>query len=251
MTPAPHHDELGVTTGFEWSRYLEKPSQLARVFFFVSCGVLGAAIFIAWALVATSDFSGKSDRLVFPPAFIVSTVFLAFGSWHLECACRQVRIERQDPFRQHLLRALIYGIAFVSTQTYGLWCFMAQQAIASLIGVRGGAFAFVVMHGVHFVVALLFVVFVLLRAIANRYDHEYSWGVVFCTWFWHALGILWLIIMGALLLASTLLHNEQDEWSTARIEMGAARNITRDSIATISEPSIARPLAAHYSFEKP
>jgi len=215
MPLPPTHDDVNTASAFEWSRYLEQPSRLARVFFVASCGVLGIAVLIAWVLVETSRFVGTSDRLVFPPAFIVSTVFLALGSWHLESACSWVRVERQDRFRRHLLRALIYGTAFVSTQTYGLWCFLAQQQIASLIGVRGGAFSFVVMHGVHFVVALLFVVFVLLRAIANRYDHEYSWGVVFCAWFWHALGILWLIIMGALLLASTILHNEQDEWSRA------------------------------------
>lgn len=217
MTLQSSDNDLGVTEGFSWSRYLEQPSRLALAFFVLSCAVLGIAVLIAWALVTTSAFIGASDRLVFPPAFLVSTVFLALGSWHLEGACRTVRLERQVPFRQHLLRALVYGIAFVSTQTYGLWCFLAQQQIASLIGVRGGAFAFVVMHGVHFVVALLFVVFVLLRAIANRYDHEYSWGVVFCAWFWHALGVLWLIIMGALLLASTLLHNESDDWATALI----------------------------------
>lgn len=195
------------------SRYLESPSNLALVFFALSLLVLGFSGAVTWALISTSQFVGAADRLVFPPAFILSTVCLGFGSWHLEAACRWVRIERQRQFRQNLLRALAYGLAFVSTQSYGLWCFLAQREIASLIGVRGGAFAFVVMHGVHFVVALLFVLFVLLRALANRYDHEYSWGVVFCAWFWHALGVLWLIILGALLLASTMLHNEPNEWA--------------------------------------
>ena len=63
------------------------------------------------------------------------------------------------------------------------------------------AFAFALLHGVHFIVALLFVVFVFLRAFADRYDHEYSWGVTFCAWFWHALGIAWLAIMTAFLIA--------------------------------------------------
>jgi heme/copper-type cytochrome/quinol oxidase subunit 3 len=58
------------------------------------------------------------------------------------------------------------------------------------------------MHGVHFIVALLFVAFVFLQGLANRYDHEYSWGVTFCAWFWHALGIIWLVIVAGFVIAA-------------------------------------------------
>lgn len=225
MSQLFHDDENTSTLSTQWARILEQPSRFAPIFFGLSLAVLGLATVMAWALIATSRFQGATDRLVFPPAFGVSTLLLVLGSWHLEAACRWVRIERQAWFRRNLVRALVCGIAFVSTQTYGLWCFLAQREIASLMGVRGGAFAFVVMHGVHFVVALLFVVFVLLRAIANRYDHEYSWGVVFCAWFWHALGILWFIIMGALWLASSLLHNEPNEWAASEVRVRAIASI--------------------------
>jgi len=101
---------------------------------------------------------------------------------------------------------VIFGTTFVAIQTYAMWCLLiAQRSSADVTGLRNGAFAFVAMHGLHFVVALLFVAFVLLRALADRYDHEYSWGVTFCAWFWHTLGIVWLMIMSAFLVGSTVL----------------------------------------------
>ncbi len=51
------------------------------------------------------------------------------------------------------------------------------------------------LHGVHFVIALLFVAWITVNAFADRYDHEYFGSVTFCAWFWHALGIVWMAIL--------------------------------------------------------
>jgi hypothetical protein len=53
----------------------------------------------------------------------------------------------------------------------------------------------VALHAMHFTLALMFLVWVTLGAFADRYDHEYFWGVVVCAWFWHALGIAWGCIL--------------------------------------------------------
>lgn len=191
---------------FTLNRFLQSQSNLALVFFVLSCALLSLAGGAAWLLVQTSSFTANSDRLVFPPAFLLSTGCLLAGSWTLHRACHFVRIERQQLFRQQLTRSLLIGTGFVAVQTYAMWCLLiSQRASADVTGLRDGAFAFVAMHGLHFVVALLFVAFVLLRALADRYDHEYSWGVTFCAWFWHTLGIVWLMIMAAFLVGSTVL----------------------------------------------
>ena len=57
------------------------------------------------------------------------------------------------------------------------------------------------LHALHLSVALLFLAFVGTRAGADRYDHEYHWGVRFCAWFWHALGIAWLLILAIFAIA--------------------------------------------------
>ena len=185
------------------SRYLQRASNLALCFFTLSSVLLLIAGSVAWLLVRWLGFSPDDSRLLFPSSFGISTVLLAAGSFTLHRAALLVRVERQLAFRRHLLLALSVGMAFVSVQTYGMWCLLAQRQGAVAIGLNQGAFAFVLMHGVHFIVALLFVMFVVLRAFADRYDHEYSWGVTFCAWFWHALGIAWLVIMGGFLVASS------------------------------------------------
>ncbi|MBI1315178.1 hypothetical protein GC176_28135 [bacterium] len=185
------------------SRYLRRPSNLALCFFTLASLLLMVAGGAAWLLVRWPGIPTASHRLLFPASFGVSTLLLTAGSVALHRASLLVRIERQLAFRRNLIVALAAGTAFVAVQTYGLCCLLAQRDGALAIGLKQGAFAFVLMHGVHFVVAFLFVTFVVLRAFADRYDHEYSWGVTVCAWFWHALGLAWLAIMGGFLAAAT------------------------------------------------
>jgi heme/copper-type cytochrome/quinol oxidase subunit 3 len=53
------------------------------------------------------------------------------------------------------------------------------------------------LHAVHVSVALMVLSYVTLRGLSDRYDHEYSFGVAFCAWCWHILGIFWVFILGA------------------------------------------------------
>lgn len=184
------------------NRFLQRRSNLALTFFLLSAVTLSVSIGGAWLMIRTSSFVPTEDRFLFPPAFAVSTVLLILGSVSLQTASYHVRCERQRLFRRRMLQALCVGIAFVIFQTQGLACLLPQKKVAQEIGLRDGAFAFALMHGVHFIVALLFVAFVFLQGLANRYDHEYSWGVTFCAWFWHALGIIWLAIVAGFVIAA-------------------------------------------------
>ena len=186
---------------FEFNRFLQRPSNLALAFFCLSSVLLGVSFAGAWGLIEGLSFRPARDRILFPIAFAASTALLAGGSLLLHHASRLVRFERQLDFRRSLAGALALGTVFVAAQTYGLWCLIAQHEAAKAVGLKDGAFAFVLLHGVHFVVALLFVAFIYLRALADKYDHEYSWGVTCCVWFWHALCIAWLAIMAAFLIA--------------------------------------------------
>jgi heme/copper-type cytochrome/quinol oxidase subunit 3 len=83
-----------------------------------------------------------------------------------------------------------------------LLCLIGNQVAED---VQTGANAFIViigiLHAMHFSLALLFLVWVTLNALADRYDHEYSWGVALCAWFWHGLGIVWLCILVVIAIA--------------------------------------------------
>ena len=174
---------------------------LARRFFVLSLGLLVAAILIA--KIGVRWFGDEPPaRSVMPTPFWISTVFLFAGSVTLQRAAWLVRVQQIEPFRRWLMLSLTAGTLFVGLQSCGLWRLIQNQTpVGQSIpnSAETGANAFVVMvaglHGVHFVVALLFVAWITVNAYADRYDHEYSWGVSFCAWFWHTLGLLWLAIL--------------------------------------------------------
>jgi cytochrome c oxidase subunit 3 len=122
---------------------------------------------------------------------------LGLGSYALQRAVRSVRQERQQQFRNWLRAALVLGSLFIGVQSYGLWSIFPQNRDASdaSLGATPFIIVLVALHGIHFLVAVLFVCFVAARAAAHRYDHEYYWGVLVCSWFWHVLGIIWLGIL--------------------------------------------------------
>jgi cytochrome c oxidase subunit III len=187
-----------------FNQFLKRRSNVAVGFFVLSVLTLAVSFGGAWLLLRASPVAPLENRFQFPPAFAVSTVLLLLGSVSLQTASYHVRCERQRLFRRRMLQSLIVGIGFVIFQTQGLWILLPQKKAAVEIGLRDGAFAFAfaLMHGVHFIVALLFVVYVLLQSLVGRYDHEYSWGVTFCAWFWHALGIIWLVIVSGFVIAA-------------------------------------------------
>ena len=175
---------------------LPSKSELALRFFVLSVGLLLVAIFIAAVGIRLSDSAGNPSRSVMPIAFWISTALLAVGSATLHQAAWDVRRQRLEPFRRQLASSLLAGTLFVGVQCAGLWRLVQNQDPQAA---ETGANAFVVMvagmHGVHIVVALLFIAWVTVNAYGNRYDHEYSSSVTFCAWFWHALGIAWLVIL--------------------------------------------------------
>ncbi|MFM9961198.1 MAG: heme-copper oxidase subunit III [Planctomycetaceae bacterium] len=177
-------------------------SLLARRFFVLSSGLLALAVMIAISGIHWSSRT-PSERSIMPSAFWISSAFLIAGSVTLQRAAWLVRVQRLESFRRWLIVSLISGTLFVGVQICGLWRLAQNQTRPGQSlpdSAETGANALVAMfaglHGVHFVIALLFVAWITVNAFANRYDHEYSSGVTFCAWFWHTLGIVWLMILG-------------------------------------------------------
>jgi heme/copper-type cytochrome/quinol oxidase subunit 3 len=188
---------------YEFGRHLQKPGAFAVVFFLVAVVVLSVALGTAWLAGSLTPPAVISNRIAVIASFIVSTGLLGSGSWQLVRASGFVRLERRQEFRRCLVLALAAGSTFVSVQAYGLQSLITQHSVDIATGIKHAAFAFILLHAIHVVVALLFVVFVYLRALTDHYDHEYSWGVSFCGWFWHGLGIVWIAILAVFTVAGT------------------------------------------------
>ncbi len=177
-------------------------SEFALRFFFVSLALVVVASGITQALIHWVGPRQAGASLVVPPTFWITTVLLITGGASLQIGLNKVRLEKQRPFRQALLAALASGTAFVGIQSYGLWCLMQQQN-PSEAAIAAGAFVlvFAALHALHFSVAMLFLVFVTVNGFAERYDHEYYWGVTVCTYFWHALSVVWFCILCVIAIA--------------------------------------------------
>lgn len=184
-------------------RYDHEPSTFARRFFWLTVSVFSISYAVARLLVLCNSGRPPHSWGHFPPAFGISSILLLVGSLALRNALQAVRVERTARFRRALLVALGAGTLFVAVQSFGLWCLILQQQPED---VSTGVNAFIVMlaalHGLHFIVALMFLSYVTIKGFAARYDHEYFWGVQVCTWFWHALGIIWLAILGVFLITA-------------------------------------------------
>jgi cytochrome c oxidase subunit III len=181
---------------------LPSRSEFAVRFAVVSAVLLALACALCLLLLRVFPPLPTKSPTQFSPAFAVSTLLLAVGSVSLWRAHGLVRRERQAPFRRNLITALAAGTAFVGTQSYALTCLIRQQP-PDEAATGAGAFVAVIaaLHAMHFVVALLCLVFITVWAFADRYDHEYYWGVTVCTWFWHILGIVWVVVLGVMAIA--------------------------------------------------
>ncbi|MEY2727347.1 MAG: hypothetical protein RLZZ458_3214 [Planctomycetota bacterium] len=170
---------------------------LARRFFLAT--ILQAAIVLAVSLALGAIFGKQmpADRLRLPWAFVISTLLLAAGSWQLEMARLAVKREKQPEFRRALLHALISAMAFVAVQGFGLWAMDkgGRSEQDTQLGVHGFVIMFTALHAMHFLVAQSILLWVTISAFADRYDHEYSWGVTFAAGFWHILGVVWMCIL--------------------------------------------------------
>jgi cytochrome c oxidase subunit 3 len=180
----------------------ESLSGLALRFFLLATTLLALAGGIAASIPRRPELIGSAAGLSVPPIFALSTFCLAIGSLALIRAEFAVAREKQPAFRRSLVAALASGTVFVTVQAYALGSFLAERretpsarGLAMFVTIAAG------LHVLHFLVAWLFLVFITLQAHADRYDHEYHWGVTVCAWFWHALGIVWLAVLAAFLIA--------------------------------------------------
>jgi cytochrome c oxidase subunit 3 len=174
----------------------EPRSAYALQFFLLAATSLIVGIVVALMLIKVFPSSPTSPANHFPAAFGMSTCLLFSGSWSLYRAVAHVRREQQAPFRRRLMLALTAGTMFVGVQTYALTSLIRKQPPDDAsTGAAAFVAVFAALHAMHFIVALLCLCYVTVQASADRYDHEYYWGVTICAWFWHILGIVWLTIL--------------------------------------------------------
>lgn len=186
-------------------RHAELRSVLAVRFIGLTLGILCAAFVLAWGL---GQLFGRNPEaspwtMVFHPAFAVSSGLLVLGSYSLSQSLVAVKQERQPEFRQWLIRGLWAGGLFTAVQSYALWAIspFERGANAASLGVRPFILLLCTLHALHFLVAIMSLCYVTVQARADKYDHEYHWGVTVCSCFWHFLGVVWVGVLAVIAIA--------------------------------------------------
>jgi len=186
-------------------RHAANRSQLAVRFISLTVGTLGAAFSLAWVIAELLGRNAKASpwTMVFHPAFAVSTALLVMGSYSLSRSLAAVRQERQIEFRHWLVRGLWAGGLFTAVQCYALWAIspFERGANAASLGVRPFILLLCTLHALHFLVAIMSLSYVTVQAYADKYDHEYHWGVTVCSCFWHFLGVVWVGVLAVIVIA--------------------------------------------------
>lgn len=187
----------------QWPRSRELSQGTFVLWLFGATATLaGTSCLLTWSLISLFPGQSSTTRLELPSAFVLSSLLLFVNSVSLHKSRRAVRRERQVSFRRWLLVSLATGTLFIGVQGYGLWWLLGAQSPEE-VQTGAGSFVFVLsfLHGLHVTVAMMFLVFVTLRGLTDRYDHEYFWGVTVCAFFWDVLGIVWLGILAVFVIA--------------------------------------------------
>ena len=186
------------------NRWDQTHASLARRFFLATGFQCGVIMLLGLSLGLIFRHPEPTEKLRLPAAFQFGTIFLAIGSWCLHDAHANVRLERQRRFRTSLLVALGAAVLFVSVQSYGMWALIKSISpqLEMQTSIHSMVIMFAAIHAMHFLVAQSILLWVTLSAFADRYDHEYYWGVTFAGWCWHALGIIWIGILCIFVIAA-------------------------------------------------
>lgn len=172
--------------------------------FLASLGMFFAATLIVYVSIrtqATLPVKRLYTPLRLPVAFWLSTVLMLATSVILERAVWFVRRERQEPFRQALTWAAVSGGLFVLIQLAAL----AQLLVTHFSTADGStkfyglAFALALVHALHVIGGIVFLIWVIVRAHLHQFDHERYWTVSHCAGYWHFLDVVWLAMLGTFL----------------------------------------------------
>ncbi len=203
MTPDPPLDPR--ITAPVPERHAADRSRLALRFIGLTGAIVGLAFALAWILAQMFGRNSEASAwtMVFHPAFAFSSLLLLRGSYCLQQSLVEVKLEHQPEFRAWLGRGLVAGGLFIAVQSYALWAIspLERGAEATSRGVRPFILLLCMLHVLHFLVAIMSLSYVTVRAYADKYDHESHWAVSVCACLWHFLGVVWIGVLAVIAIA--------------------------------------------------
>jgi cytochrome c oxidase subunit III len=173
------------------------------IFFFSS--ILLYVVYVA--LRIAPDAGARPIPLVLPQSFLPSTLLLVGVSVCLEWALRSARKDRNESVRRATISALVMGLLFMAVQSEGMYRLIvaAAQVTSSRNSIYALTFVLAFLHALHVIGGVVGLVSTAFNAFRDKYDHERSFGLKFCTLYWHFLDIVWVILMASFLVSGYLI----------------------------------------------
>lgn len=170
--------------------------------FLAALGMLFAATMLLYVIVrATNDNSPAFGTVSMPWELWISTALVLAASATIHLAVLRVRRERQSAFRGWMATTLGLAVLFCVVQTPALVGLFNRHEANAGAGLRlyGLIFFLILVHALHVLGGIVYLLLVTANAYRGRYDHESHVGVKHAALYWHFLDVVWIVMFGTLL----------------------------------------------------
>jgi cytochrome c oxidase subunit 3 len=129
-----------------------------------------------------------------PVQFYFSTAIIITSSFFMQWALIAAKKNQQVNILIALITTLGLGLAFVFTQ-FLAWIVLVNEGVF-FVGNPSGSFLYVLsgLHLAHLAGGLIYLAFVITRAIRNKINSNNYLAVQLCATYWHFLGVLWIYL---------------------------------------------------------
>ena len=168
--------------------------------FLASLTMFFLASLATYCIIRTQAFQPiqrSYEALQLPISFWISTLLLVAISVLLQRACWLVHRERQLEFRRWLIWAWFVSFTFVFIQAIGMDQLLTHHFTQTdgSTKVYGMSFTLALIHALHVLGGMIFLAFIIIQSLRNKYDHERHWAVNHCAAYWHFLDVVWFSML--------------------------------------------------------
>lgn len=178
-------------------------SQLGMIVLLVSLSVVFIASLFAYGITRAQNPNWVPPGYVLPSSLVVSTLVIAFVSGLLQTALVQVRRNHLVKAGRALTGAAALAVTFLILQTWN-WV-QVRHAQSPLPEPTLFAFTFYLLtglHALHVIGGFVPLGVVMYRTAERQYSSSRHEGVALCVQYWHFLGVVWLVLLLALHVAT-------------------------------------------------
>jgi cytochrome c oxidase subunit 3 len=151
----------------------------------------------SWAILHAPGVASMSMPEGMTLRLSLSTALIALSSASIELARRALAGARLDRSRHWLAATFLLALAFLGSQALA-WVTLFEAGIRPSTNTLGTTFTtLTAMHGLHILGGLAYILAA--RQKLSRGAFAASATLRSCARYWHFLGLLWLLLLGALL----------------------------------------------------